>query len=744
MQNMMTKNKNIHKKLILSVVLFFGFVAFSQQKSEIDSAKTRNIEEVSMTKKVFQKKSDRFVYDVAASPVAKGNTAFGLLKETPLVSSTDEKTIQILGKNNAIIYINGKKTNMNPDAIVELLKNTPAENISKIEVITVPGSEYNVESSDGIINIILKKKLDDGMNGNFRMSNTQSYYNSQSAALSLNFRKNKLGISGNISDSDGAKRMHLLLTNGTPINSTISDGFQIAPEKNLGGYLNVDYALTEKQNFAVSWNYWTNRYYNVVVDLFNTVSQNSMISYNKSKIDENSSSYNNSVNLNYEIKTDDLGSKLSVNAAYLNYKQSDQTISTINNSDENAQTLDLAQQFNQETPQLIDNYTVTADFVQKFKNDLTFSVGGNYGKTKTDNDTYFANLDLNSGVFVKDENQSNHFVYDEKISGIYATLEKKFSEKFSGKIGTRFENTNSFGEILNSTINIQRNYNNVLPYANFSYNINDNHNISYTFSSRIRRPSFWEINPVRTYLTPTNYVQNNPFIKAAQVYNQELTYMFKQSYFLVLSYVLTKGNFSQVPLQNDNELRYIRTNFGDKNQISAMFGVQKSLFKNLLTTNTSIGFQNQKLKGFLDTDPITGDKFSPYTLDTGIFSLVVQSNTTIQLDKNKSWFLGINYFYVGGQIENLGVLKPMSNFSVNVKKLWKDWTFKVDFQDIFKTMFVKVDNVQSNGNYNSAEENLYRRSVQLTVSYGFGNKKLKNMRQIDDAGKDVKSRTGGN
>ena len=56
-----------------------------------------------MTKKVFQRKSDRFVYDVASTPVAKGNTAFGLLKETPLVSSTDDKTLQIAGKGNAII-----------------------------------------------------------------------------------------------------------------------------------------------------------------------------------------------------------------------------------------------------------------------------------------------------------------------------------------------------------------------------------------------------------------------------------------------------------------------------------------------------------------------------------------------------------------------------------------------------------------------------------------------------------------
>ncbi|MCB4235936.1 hypothetical protein LDL59_15045 [Kaistella anthropi] len=75
-----------------------------------------------------------------------------------MVSSTDDKTLKILGKNNATIFINGKKSNMDAEAIIAMLKSTPSEDISKIEVITVPSSEFQVESNDGIINIIMKKK----------------------------------------------------------------------------------------------------------------------------------------------------------------------------------------------------------------------------------------------------------------------------------------------------------------------------------------------------------------------------------------------------------------------------------------------------------------------------------------------------------------------------------------------------------------------------------------------------------
>jgi outer membrane receptor for ferrienterochelin and colicin len=97
------------------------------------------------------------VFDVAASPIAKGTTGFDLLKETPMVSSTDNSTLKILGKNASVIYINGRKSNMDPEAVIEMLKNMPSENISKIEVITMPSSEFQVEGNQGIINIILKK-----------------------------------------------------------------------------------------------------------------------------------------------------------------------------------------------------------------------------------------------------------------------------------------------------------------------------------------------------------------------------------------------------------------------------------------------------------------------------------------------------------------------------------------------------------------------------------------------------------
>jgi iron complex outermembrane receptor protein len=758
------------KTQLLIAAIFFSGLTFAQEKKQ-DSVKTKSIEGVTLTKQVFKKQSDRFVYDVAASPVAKGNTTFDLLRQTPLLSTTDDKTLKIAGKNNALIYINGRKTNMDAESLTQFLKNTPAENIQKIEVITVPGSEYQVESSDGIINIVLKKKMSDGTSGNMRMSNSQNKYNASSASFSVNYRKDKLGISSNLYGGDNIQAQSYILRNGNASSSNESVGNIDDPNQYIGGYLNVDYQLTEKSNLALSWNSSANKSYNSTVNLFNTIrsfntkAQSYITNYTNSRNKEDARSYNNSVNLNYELKTDSLGSKLNVNAAYLNYKRFQFTDNKTFFANAAGNDIGLGQTIYQNLPQIINNFSGTVDYIQKFKNDFTVAVGGNFNKTKTDNDT-------KNDTFIegkKPEFAPNHFIYDENIYGAYLTVEKKFSDKFSGKIGTRYEITNSLGTSDNAAPEyrkIERDYNNILPYVSFNYAVNDKNNISYAFSSRMRRPSFWELNPVRNILTEDNYTQNNPFVKASSIYNHELTYMFKSSYFLILNHSLIKDAITQVPLQRDilkprrdengnpvlgpngqpimdsyKQLRYIRTNFGDKQEMSAMVGIQKTLFKQYLTMNFNIGVQRNVNNGSLSVDPTSGDVFPTYENKISSTSILIQTNNTIRLDKKKTWFLGINYFFVDKQQIELGMLKNMMSLDLSIKKNWNDWTFALNVTDVLRTNIVEIEDYQTNGNYNYVRNDQFRRGGTFSITYNFGNQKVKKVRDIEAASDAIKNRT---
>jgi uncharacterized membrane protein YdbT with pleckstrin-like domain len=66
------------KRIITTAALLS--LIFNAQQVKKDSASSKEIQGVTMTKKVFQKKADRMVFDVAASPIAKGTTGFDLLR----------------------------------------------------------------------------------------------------------------------------------------------------------------------------------------------------------------------------------------------------------------------------------------------------------------------------------------------------------------------------------------------------------------------------------------------------------------------------------------------------------------------------------------------------------------------------------------------------------------------------------------------------------------------------------------
>lgn len=734
------------KKIYLTAALISGIAAFAQEK-KTDSVEVKKIEDVVITKKVFQKKSDRLVYDVSASPANKGASAFDLLKETPTITTTDDKEFKILGKSEVVVYINGRKSTMEQAALLAMLRGTPSENISKIEAISVPGSEFDVPGNTGIINIVMKKKTTDGINGTLRMKNEKAYYDNPSSSLSVNFRKGKLG--GNFSGglADEKYRENITLENGNATARTLSEGIVEGPNKTYYANIALDYDANEK-NF-LSWN--LNTLYLPTKDrmqsFFNQNYENGVLkSTSLLRGSGNSESKNITTALNYEHLTDDRGSKLKLNGAYLYYNKDQEDFNRNYTSPGEV----LKSGFNQITPQVINNFSFQGDYIKKFKNESTASFGGNFSYTKTDNDT---NFETGDGItFVKSADLSNHFIYNENIAAVYANYERKFGEKVSGKVGMRYETTFTKGDILGKDdplYHFKKNYGNVLPFLNLNYNISENNNLSYNFSSRVRRPSFWELNPVRNYTTENNYIQNNPFMVPTKIYSQELMYMHKNAYFITLGHTFSKDKATQIPLQKLNangemELRYIRTNYGDEQDFSATLGMQKSFYKGAWNASYSATVNHTKYTGRIDTDPLTHEVFDPYIVDRKTTFLVLSANNQIALDKKKSWWLGADYILLTPQELELGRLSLIQSLNLSLKKNWENWTFTANVDDVLKTNnHITIENSDSRGYFSNVKQGRYSRQVSVSVTYNFGNKKIKAIRKDDSANKDIKSRTGG-
>ncbi|MDG4653726.1 outer membrane beta-barrel family protein [Chryseobacterium arthrosphaerae] len=562
------------------------------------------------------------------------------------------------------------------------------------------------------------------------------------------------------------ERQKYTLSNGDPTFRNESYGSNDDPNKNFGGGFNIDYEISKKQSLGLSYNMRYNKSFNSILDMTNW--QNGKLS-NRTVNHEDAQTRNHSFNLNYEIKTDSIGSKLTSNVSYLWFNRDKVSFNEsfpLNNDKNNKYSA-----LHQSVPQIINNYAANIDYLKKTAKGATWLMGISYNHTNTDNDT--RQDVLQNGSFVPDSKQTNHFIYRENILGIYLNYERKLTEKLSGKIGARYEMTRSTGDILEKT-GFERNYNNLLPYLNLNYAINSDHNLSYTFSSRIRRPRFWELNPSRTYFTPDNYTQNNPFVLAAKFYNQELNYMYKNAFYANLSFtmvddaaasdllplqgILTKpkrdenGNIiydqqGNMIMEKTRFLRYIRTNYGKNREINLTLGMNKSWFNDIWTTNYSMNLSYSTFTGGVWQDPTSQlgpyetEELEPYIVDVKNYNMSLTINNIIRLSSKKDWFLGVNYFFGSKVAMEGGTIGSRQSFDLSLKKIIGDWTVVAEVNDLFNQSFYRVEGIQPNGKYNNITNFNYPRLISIGVTYNFGNQKLKNTREMKSANDAVKSRT---
>ena len=104
-----------------------------------------------------------------------------ILERTPgVILDRQNNSLSMLGKDGVNVMINGKMTYMPTSALVQFLNGMSSDNVKSIELITTPPAKYDAEGNSGYINIELKKRLDEGVNGNLSATNSYSYNDNES------------------------------------------------------------------------------------------------------------------------------------------------------------------------------------------------------------------------------------------------------------------------------------------------------------------------------------------------------------------------------------------------------------------------------------------------------------------------------------------------------------------------------------------------------------------------------------
>ncbi|MFV8369662.1 TonB-dependent receptor domain-containing protein [Flavobacterium sp. LB2R40] len=488
------KQKNLQSSLSL------GLISLEEDANQLNEVIIRS------EKTTVEIKLDKKVYNVGNDLMVKGGTVSDVLDNIPSVSVDVEGNISLRGNENVRVLIDGRPSNA--INIAEALRLIPADAIEKVEVITNPSARYDAEGGGGLLNIILKKGKNLGLNGTFIASTGYPENNGLSGTLnykSKNFNLfttqgyNKRNSPGNaITNTDYLNSDNSI--NNSVDESRVNDRYNKGYNGNFGmeWYLNESTAWTNTFNYRKSIG--DNRD-NVFQDYFEG---DNTFDYSRNRINlESSDSENVEFATNFTKKFKKDGHKLTIDGSFSTSDDINNAVITDRATNTNVVKFDNTINNQNQSRNLLQ-----MDYVLPFGKGSQFEAGyrGDFSKLLTDYQV------KNDGVI--NTNFTNTLEYNEKINAVYTQYGMKIN-KFSALLGLRFEDSNiDINQLATNDFNTKK-YNNFFPSAFFTYEISDKSSASVSYSRRIQRPRGRMLNPFSNLSSNINIFVGNPDLDPA-------------------------------------------------------------------------------------------------------------------------------------------------------------------------------------------------------------------------------------
>lgn len=138
-------------------------------------------------------------------------------------------------------------------------------------------------------------------------------------------------------------------------------------------------------------------------------------------------------------------------------------------------------------------------------------------------------------------------------------VNKKFTDKWSAQAGLRAENTNTKGYQVTNDSTFRRHYTNLFPTAFVSYAADKNNQLSLSYSRRVNRPNYEDLNPFTYFLDSLTYKQGNPYLLPQFSHNIELGHTFKGKFITSVNFSRTTDVISELLLQNTEQKTTVAT-----------------------------------------------------------------------------------------------------------------------------------------------------------------------------------------
>ncbi|AYD49131.1 TonB-dependent receptor domain-containing protein [Arachidicoccus soli] len=682
---------------------------------------TSSLKDVNVTasKPFLEQKVDKLVVNVEGSVVSAGNNVLEILQKVPGVMVDDDGNISLRGKSGITIMINGKLTYLSQDQLTQMLKSMDASQLSQIEIITNPSAKYDAAGTAGIINIKLKKNMNEGFNGSIQLGYSQAVHSRNNEGLNFNYKKGKFNAYGsyNLYKGTNGHEFNLIRkfynTDGTP--NLIME--QHSPRNSKETYQSfragVDYSIDSKNTVGVMANgSFSNGkdQSSGPIKFFNGSYQLDSVAVPET----NSKNHWQSVgyNLNYKLQIDTTGQELTASFDYSTYNS--RTFQNFNTGYQNT-TGDSTRptQFRKgELPSKIIIKSGKIDYTLPLGKTAKFEAGMKSSIVTSDNNVAYQ--DLLNGNWQNDAGATNHFIYNENINAVYANFNKDFGKGWSLEAGLRGEQTISKANQVTIDSVVTRNYFQLFPSIFLKKDIGKNNSLNLSYSRRVDRPDYGELNPFNYYIDDYTYSQGNPFLQPQFTNSFEVSDSYK-GYIATLNYSHTNNVITQIIKQNDATHTAYETsaNLNTINNINLGFTIPIHITHWWISNNYANVFRKM-LKG-----EISNGRFSQ-----GITSFGFNSENTFTLPDD--FKIELSGYYNSRTTHSVWVVDPQYSISGGIQKsFWhKQATLKLNINDLFNTQQYSGKLIYQNIDFRL--HNVWEsRRVGLTFTYNFGNKNIK-------------------
>lgn len=700
-----------------------------------------------IAKKPFiEQKAGKTLINVEASPTNTGLNALELLEKSPGVTVDNDGNISLKGKQGVMILVDGKPTYMSGADLAALLKNMQSSSLEQIEIMTNPPAKYDAAGNSGIINIKTKKGIVKGMNGSANASYTQGLYARFNGGVNLNYRNEKVNLFGGY--NGGKYEGYNNLTIGRRFyeadNTTLKGSSdQLSRPHFKGIYHNIkagmDYYFSKRTVAGVVVNANLNDNDEDPTSTSYVRFPSGAVDYKIGSRGDNNRKFTGvSSNFNFKHTFDSTGREITADIDYAFYNNKSNTKLTTQIFDANDQKEGNDVILKGNIPSNIDIYSAKVDYSHPFKNGVKLEAGVKTSFVKTDNQVAYLR---SSGSAWEADDRSNHFVYEENINAAYAIFSKSI-KKWELTAGLRVENTNATGHQIKSDSTFKRNYTNLFPNAGVSYNANDKNQFNFSYSRRISRPDYDDLNPFVFFLDSLTYGQGNPYLQPQFTNNFEVSHTFHKFLTTTLNYTQTDDIITQMLKQNTEKKVTFQTqeNFNKMKQfgiaVMANFPVTKWWNMNIYTNV----FNNHYTGIYQD-----GAKND--AIDIQFTSFMGNMTNSFTIGK-KGWTAEVSGWYRSKAAEGLLIANEMYavNSAISKTILKKKATVKLGVRDIFYTQ-----QFSGYAKYSDVDVDILSkrdsRQFNLSFNYRFGKKNIAPARRKSGGADDEQNRVksgGGN